>query len=84
MARALVVEDDPDIATLITHYLERDGWRCDTARDGNEALSRLGVETYRLVVLDLQLPGKDGLAVLTQIRGETASFSAWRRCSSSP
>jgi DNA-binding response OmpR family regulator len=68
MARALVVEDDSDIATLITHYLERDGWRCDVARDGLEALTRLGAETYRLVVLDLQLPGKDGLSVLTQIR----------------
>jgi DNA-binding response OmpR family regulator len=68
MARALVVEDDSDIATLITHYLERDGWRCDVARDGLEALSKLGAETYRLVVLDLQLPGRDGLSVLTQIR----------------
>jgi DNA-binding response OmpR family regulator len=68
MARALVVEDDADIATLITHYLERDGWRCDVASDGLEALTKLGGETYRLVVLDLQLPGKDGLAVLTQIR----------------
>lgn len=68
MARALVVEDDTDIATLITHYLERDGWRCDHARDGLEALSKLAQETYRLVVLDLQLPGKDGLAVLSQIR----------------
>jgi DNA-binding response OmpR family regulator len=68
MARALVVEDDSDIATLITHYLERDGWRCDVARDGLEAVSKLGAETYRLVVLDLQLPGRDGLSVLTQIR----------------
>jgi two-component system, OmpR family, alkaline phosphatase synthesis response regulator PhoP len=68
MARALVVEDDADIATLITHYLERDGWRCDIARDGLEGLSKLGTEVYRLVVLDLQLPGKDGLSVLTQIR----------------
>lgn len=68
MARALVVEDDTDIATLITHYLERDGWRCDHARDGLEAVTKLGQETYRLVVLDLQLPGKDGLTVLSQIR----------------
>jgi two-component system alkaline phosphatase synthesis response regulator PhoP len=68
MARALVVEDDSDIATLITHYLERDGWRCDLARDGLEALTKLGGESYRLVVLDLQLPGRDGLSVLTQIR----------------
>lgn len=68
MSRALVVEDDSDIATLITHYLERDGWRCDVARDGLVALARLGSETYRLVVLDLQLPGRDGLSVLTQIR----------------
>ena len=68
MSRALVVEDDSDIATLITHYLERDGWRCDVARDGLEALGKLGSDSYRLVVLDLQLPGRDGLSVLTQIR----------------
>jgi DNA-binding response OmpR family regulator len=68
MARALVVEDDADIASLITHYLERDGWRCDVSKDGLEALSKLGTESYRLVVLDLQLPGRDGLTVLTQIR----------------
>lgn len=68
MARALVVEDDSDIASLITHYLERDGWRCDIAADGLDALARLGTEAYRLVVLDLQLPGKDGLSVLTHIR----------------
>ena len=68
MARALVVEDDSDIAALITHYLERDGWQCDVAGDGTKALSRLDLETYRLVVLDLQLPGKDGLSILTHIR----------------
>lgn len=68
MARALVVEDDTDIAALIRHYLERDGWRCDHAHDGLEALSKLGQETYRLVVLDLQLPGRDGLSVLSHIR----------------
>lgn len=68
MVRALVVEDDADIAALITHYLERDGWRCDVARDGGEAMSRLGSGAYRLVVLDLQLPGKDGLSILTHIR----------------
>ncbi|MEO5762207.1 MAG: response regulator transcription factor [Vicinamibacteria bacterium] len=68
MPRALVVEDDSDIATLITHYLERDGWRCDVARDGLDAVAKLGSETYLLVVLDLQLPGRDGLSILTQIR----------------
>ena len=97
MARALVVEDDSDIASLITHYLERDGWRCDLARDGLEALSKLGTETYRLVVLDLQLPGKDGLSVLTQPPGARtgrpvsrstrlaqSTFTYWRAESSSP
>lgn len=68
MPRALVVEDDSDIATLITHYLERDGWRCDVARDGLDAVAKLNSESYLLVVLDLQLPGKDGLSILSQIR----------------
>jgi len=68
MPRALVVEDDNDIAALIMHYLERDGWQCDHARDGVEGFARAGSGSYRLVVLDLQLPGRDGLSVLRQIR----------------
>jgi DNA-binding response OmpR family regulator len=66
--RALVVEDDPDIVELLVHYLSADGWSVDAESDGRRALERMRSESYRLLVLDLQLPGMDGLALCTEVR----------------
>jgi two-component system alkaline phosphatase synthesis response regulator PhoP len=66
--RALVVEDDPDIVELVSHYLAKDGWRVDASADGREALGRIRAQEYRLLVLDLQLPGMDGLALCAEVR----------------
>lgn len=66
--RALVVEDDPDIVELLVHYLSGDGWAVDTASDGRVALDRIRAEGYQLLVLDLQLPGMDGLALCAEVR----------------
>ena len=71
--RALVVEDDPDIVELVTLYLSRDGWVVEAASDGRTALSRLQGGGYELVVLDLQLPGLDGLSVCSEIRRHPAT-----------
>jgi len=68
MQRALVVEDDPDIVELVSHYLSRDGWSVETAGDGRLALERLRATDYQLVLLDLQLPGVDGLTICTEAR----------------
>jgi two-component system alkaline phosphatase synthesis response regulator PhoP len=62
------VEDDPDIVELLVHYLSGDGWSVDTAGDGRAALDRIRTEVYQLLVLDLQLPGMDGLALCTEVR----------------
>jgi DNA-binding response OmpR family regulator len=66
--RALVVEDDPDIVELLVHYLSADGWTVDAVADGRQALERIRSESYQLLVLDLQLPGMDGLALCTEVR----------------
>jgi DNA-binding response OmpR family regulator len=66
--RVLVVEDDPDIVELLTHYLSRDGWSVDAVSDGRPALERARSRSYQLVILDLQLPGMDGLAVCAELR----------------
>ena len=66
--RALVVEDDPDIVELLVHYLSGDGWSVDTAVDGRLALERIRTEAYQLLVLDLQLPGMDGLSLCAEVR----------------
>jgi DNA-binding response OmpR family regulator len=69
--RALVVEDDPDIVELLEHYLETDGWMVSVANDGRAALEKLKRDPIDLVVLDLQIPLLDGLAVCAAIRADS-------------
>jgi two-component system alkaline phosphatase synthesis response regulator PhoP len=68
MKRALVVEDDPDIIELIRHYFEGEGFSVDTASDGRRALDALRAQPVEVVILDLQLPGMDGLSLCREIR----------------
>ncbi len=67
---ALVVEDEPHIATVLKAYLERDGLRVQTAEDGAEALRLFRQLRPDIVLLDISLPGMDGLDVLRAIRDE--------------
>jgi len=71
--RALVVEDDPDIVELLVHYLSADGWTVDALSDGRHGLERARAGGYQLVILDLQLPGMDGLTLCTELRREAAT-----------
>ncbi|MFC2065856.1 response regulator transcription factor [Chloroflexota bacterium] len=69
--RVLVVDDDARTVELVKLYLNRDGYRVITAHDGIEAL-RLAREWHPdLIVLDLMLPGMDGLEVCRTLRGES-------------
>jgi two-component system, OmpR family, alkaline phosphatase synthesis response regulator PhoP len=68
MQRILVVEDDPDIVELLTHYLERDGFQVSAVGDGRRALDALRRGPHDLVLLDLQLPSLDGLSVCREAR----------------
>jgi len=68
MKRALVVEDDPDIVELIDHYLSVEGFEVESVADGRRALERLRAGGVSLLILDLQLPGLDGLSVCGEIR----------------
>jgi DNA-binding response OmpR family regulator len=67
-ARVLVVEDDPTVSDVVSRYLERDGFTVESASDGHEALARTDVQMPDLVVLDLMLPGLDGLEVCRRLR----------------
>ena len=69
----LVVEDEPDIRGLIVHHLERDGFRCRTAANGGEALAAVRVGAPDLIVLDIMLPGMDGLEVCRRLRADTSA-----------
>src|SRR2546430_10464919 len=71
--RALVVEDDSDIVELLAHYLSVDGWAVDALADGRRALDRARSGGYQLVILDLQLPGIDGLTLCAELRREAGT-----------
>ena len=66
-AAILVVDDDEDILRLLAMRLRARGFRVTTAASAEEALARLAVETPRVVVSDVRLPGKDGLALFEEI-----------------
>ncbi|MFV3308821.1 response regulator transcription factor [Pseudomonas sp. NY15181] len=68
--RILLVEDDPMIGEAIEGALKDDGYAVDWVHDGLTALSVLGTHTYDQVLLDLGLPGRDGLDVLETLRAQ--------------
>ncbi|MET8248063.1 response regulator transcription factor [Streptomyces sp. NPDC005202] len=68
-ARVLVVDDDPTVAEVVSGYLNRAGYVVDRAEDGPTALTRAAAHWPDLVVLDLMLPGMDGLEVCRRMRG---------------
>ncbi|RNG21691.1 response regulator transcription factor [Streptomyces botrytidirepellens] len=67
--RVLVVDDDPTVAEVVAGYLTRAGFAVDRAADGPGALARADAQWPDLVVLDLMLPGMDGLDVCRALRG---------------
>ena len=71
MALVLVVEDEPEIAELMEDYLRSNGYRTERARDGNEALSLFRLARPDLVLLDIMMPGLDGIEVLKRLRSES-------------
>ena len=67
-ARVLVVEDDPTIREVVVRYLEREGLEVEAVGDGRDALEAAARQWPDLVVLDLMLPGIDGLEVCRRLR----------------
>jgi two-component system, OmpR family, alkaline phosphatase synthesis response regulator PhoP len=72
LMQILIVDDEPKIARLVRDYLERGGFAVSIARDGPEALMRARTEHPDLVVLDLGLPGLDGLDVTRALRRDSS------------
>ena len=66
--RLLLVEDARLIREPLSRALELAGWEVETVPDGEAALARLAVAPVDAVVLDIMLPGKDGLSVLSELR----------------
>lgn len=71
MATVLLIDDDEELTRLVGAYLMREGFEVATASDGAKALGRIIETRADIVVLDIMLPGPDGLEVLRRIRMET-------------
>ena len=69
-ANVLLIEDHQDIAEMLYDYLERQGYAMDYAPDGITGLHLAVTGDYQAIILDLMLPGIDGLAVCERLRGD--------------
>jgi DNA-binding response OmpR family regulator len=66
--RLLIVDDDPSIHELVQAMLAGHGWEADSASSGEEALARLRTSAYDVLLVDILMPGMDGLELLGQLR----------------
>ena len=66
--RIMVVDDDPTVSDVVSRYLQREGYRVETAADGRDAVTRARASPPDLMILDLMLPGLDGLEVFRSLR----------------
>lgn len=73
--RILLIEDEPNIAEAIRFLLQRDGWQVELAGDGAGAQAAVARLSPDLVILDLMLPGRNGLDILAALRADPATRS---------
>lgn len=71
MTKILVIDDEPSIINLVSAYLKPEGYDVYTATDGNAGLKAAHAFKPDLIILDLMLPGMDGLELLTRLRRES-------------
>jgi DNA-binding NtrC family response regulator len=71
----LIIDDEAEIRESLQTLLELEGYAVDTAGTGEEGLTRIGQNTYDLVLLDLALPDRDGMDLLAELRTHDAQFS---------
>ena len=67
--KILVIEDDPTVGQFVKRGLEEQRWGVELVSDGEEGEQRAASGAFDLVILDMRLPGKSGLDVLTALRG---------------
>ena len=71
MTKILVIDDEPSIINLVSAYLKPEGYEVYTAADGNAGLKAARAFKPDLIILDLMLPGIDGIELLTRLRRES-------------
>lgn len=73
MTNLLIIDDDQELYSLLEDYLGQQGFVCSAAADAATGLERIAAETWDAVILDVMLPGMNGLDVLRRIRSDAAT-----------
>lgn len=71
MPKLLIVDDEPKIRSMLTGCLEQDGLTITTAASGDEAVKLIAQDPPQLMIVDMKMPGLNGLEVLQQVRNHT-------------
>jgi phosphate regulon transcriptional regulator PhoB len=71
--KIMIVDDEPDIVELVSYNLKKEGFDVSSASDGEEALNKIRVGNYDLVILDLMLPGVQGTEICRILRNDPAT-----------
>lgn len=80
----LIVDDDAEIRTLLSQYLQRNGYRASAVADGKGMWADLDVKKPDIIVLDLMLPGDDGLTLCRDLRARSSARTSIVRRSRRP
>jgi len=67
MSKILVVDDNPGVRRLLSEYLQSEGYKVEVAKNGMEALKIIKEDRDMMIILDLKMPGMDGLEVLKEM-----------------
>ena len=79
MARILVVEDEPKVAGALKEGLDSEGYDVTLASTGEEGFFHASSQGFDVIILDIMLPGRDGIEILQTLRRQGARRSAGRR-----
>ena len=71
MTKILIIDDEPAITNLVSAYLKPEGYEVFTAEDGNAGLKAARAFKPNLIILDVMLPGIDGIELLSRLRRES-------------
>ena len=75
--KLLIVDDEPKIRSMLTGCLEQDGLTITTAASGDEAMKLIAQEPPQLMIVDMKMPGLNGLEVLQQVRNHNPPIGAF-------
>jgi len=64
----LIVDDEPTVTEILARYLGQEGYVCETAGSGEEALSKVRERTFPLILIDIRMPGMDGIELLKEVK----------------